>query len=197
MNRVKPVARKRDSAATKAAILRAARVRFANFSYEQVRLKDIAADAKCDVALIGRYFTSKENLYTLVLWELLDPDNLIAGDRATFGARIARSILSESPANIDLSPTLVVVHGATSGTTQPLLQKMMQERFLGPIADWLGGKDRLVKAQLVAILCGGAVIHQKAVPQFAQTSKLKKAYERALADALQACVGPSEDTGHG
>ena len=48
--------RARNAAATRAAILQAARRRFAREGYDQTGLREVAADAGVDAALISRYF---------------------------------------------------------------------------------------------------------------------------------------------
>lgn len=53
----------RDSAATQRALLRAARRRFATDGYRATTVRQIAADAGVNVALISRYFDSKEGLF--------------------------------------------------------------------------------------------------------------------------------------
>src|SRR3546814_13123254 len=60
-------ARTRNAAATRHAILLAATGRFLQDSYESVGLRDIARDAGIDVALVIRYFGSKEDLFAQVL----------------------------------------------------------------------------------------------------------------------------------
>src|SRR3546814_4650837 len=60
-------ARTRNAAATRHAILLAATGRFLQDSYECVGLRDIARDAGIDVALVSRYFGSKEELFAQVL----------------------------------------------------------------------------------------------------------------------------------
>ncbi|GIE91420.1 TetR/AcrR family transcriptional regulator [Actinoplanes regularis] len=55
--------RRRDSAATKQALLEAARRRFAADGYAATYIRDIAQDAGVNVALIARYFGSKEGLF--------------------------------------------------------------------------------------------------------------------------------------
>ena len=59
--------RRRDAAATRAAILAAARTHFARLGYDRAALRDIAAEAGADVALVGRYFGGKEGLFTEAL----------------------------------------------------------------------------------------------------------------------------------
>jgi len=53
----------RDAAATKRALVRAARRRFATDGYRATTVRDIAADAGVNGALINRYFVSKEGLF--------------------------------------------------------------------------------------------------------------------------------------
>ena len=62
------VARRRKCAmTTRGEMLCAARQRFLDESYENVGLRDIARDVGVDVALVSRYFGSKEELFREVL----------------------------------------------------------------------------------------------------------------------------------
>jgi AcrR family transcriptional regulator len=53
----------RDAAATQRALVRAARRRFATSGYRATTVRQIAADVGVNVALINRYFASKEGLF--------------------------------------------------------------------------------------------------------------------------------------
>lgn len=53
----------RDAVATRRALVRAARRRFATDGYRATTVRDIAADVGVNVALINRYFSSKEGLF--------------------------------------------------------------------------------------------------------------------------------------
>ena len=55
--------RRRDAARTRQALLDAARRRFARDGYAATTVRDIADDAGVNVALISRYFASKEGLF--------------------------------------------------------------------------------------------------------------------------------------
>src|SRR3954468_1292530 len=55
--------RPRRSDATRAAILAAARGRFAADGYERATIRAIAADASIDPAMVMRYFGNKEKLF--------------------------------------------------------------------------------------------------------------------------------------
>ncbi|MFT3711355.1 MAG: TetR family transcriptional regulator [Archangium sp.] len=58
-----PAKRARDSEATRAAILDAARQRFATEGYERTTIRAVAGDARIDPALVMRYFGNKEKLF--------------------------------------------------------------------------------------------------------------------------------------
>ncbi len=53
----------RDATATRRALVRAARRRFATDGYRATTVRQIAADAGVNVALINRYFVSKDGLF--------------------------------------------------------------------------------------------------------------------------------------
>ncbi|WP_346118738.1 TetR family transcriptional regulator [Micromonospora coerulea] len=55
--------RPRRSDATRAAILRAARERFAADGYDRATIRAIAADARIDPSMVMRYYGSKEGLF--------------------------------------------------------------------------------------------------------------------------------------
>ncbi|WP_200208213.1 TetR/AcrR family transcriptional regulator [Micromonospora coerulea] len=57
------VSRPRRSDATRAAILRAARERFAADGYDRATIRAIAADARIDPSMVMRYYGSKEGLF--------------------------------------------------------------------------------------------------------------------------------------
>jgi AcrR family transcriptional regulator len=60
-------ARRRNAAQTRQALLDAASARFARDGYAHTTVRDIADEAGVNVALISRYFTSKEGLFEACL----------------------------------------------------------------------------------------------------------------------------------
>src|SRR5215213_4595441 len=79
----KPPARPRDSDTTRAAILSAARERFAAAGYDRTTIRAVAADAGIDPALVMRYFVNKEKLFAAAAdFDLRLPDlRALPGDR--------------------------------------------------------------------------------------------------------------------
>jgi AcrR family transcriptional regulator len=64
--------RHRDAMRTRAQLLQAARRRFAKDGYASTTVRDIATDAGVNVALINRYFSSKEGLFAACLTSAAD-----------------------------------------------------------------------------------------------------------------------------
>ena len=76
--------RRRDAAQTRRSLLQAARLRFAREGYAATTVRDIAADAGVNVALISRYFGSKEGLFEACMVK--------AGERFERSAQRAESL---------------------------------------------------------------------------------------------------------
>jgi AcrR family transcriptional regulator len=153
--------RKRDAEATRAAILEAGKAQFARSGYDRAALRDIAAEAGCDVALIKRYFGGKEALFTEALKASFKSDQLAAWDRATFAREVATQMAGE--AHVDETRTQsfqFLLRTATSPITAPLLNLAIQERFLAPIRDWLGGEDAAARARVLAAVYIGFLVER-------------------------------------
>jgi AcrR family transcriptional regulator len=143
--------RKRDAEATRAAILEAAKAHFALLGYDRAVLRDIAREAGVDVALVKRYFGGKEALFLEALKASFGPDGVQEWDRATF-PHAAATMLADSPHMHEARTHRFqfLLRAATSPTTAPLLNVVVQDRFLAPIRDWLGGADADARARVLA-----------------------------------------------
>lgn len=86
-------AKPRRSDATRAAILAAARERFASDGYERATIRAIATQAKIDPAMVMRYFGNKEGLFAAAAqFDLRLPD-LRSIPREELGATLAAHFL--------------------------------------------------------------------------------------------------------
>lgn len=140
--------RKRDAEGTRGRILAAAMTRFARFGYEGTSLRDISADAGADVALVSRYFGGKEGLFTEALKASFNPRGLTDRDRRRYAREMAERLAGDAHADDEAHHRFqFLLRAATSPATAPLLNVAVQERFLGPIRDWLGGEDAQPRAR--------------------------------------------------
>jgi AcrR family transcriptional regulator len=158
---VRAPSRKRDAGVTRAAILEAAKGRFASQGYDRAALRDIAAEAGVDVALIKRYFGGKEALFTEALKASIRADRLRDWNRASFPREVATMMAGGAHADEDRAHSFqFLLRAATSPTTAPLLNLAIQERFLEPIRDWLGGEDAQARARVLAATFIGLLVER-------------------------------------
>ncbi|MFN9928766.1 MAG: TetR family transcriptional regulator [Phenylobacterium sp.] len=180
----RPVAapRRRNAETTRAAILEAAKVQFAQLGYDRAVLRDIAGGAGVDVALVKRYFGGKEALFVEALKAALLPEGMPAWDRATFARDMAERLAGSPYADEARTDRFqFLLRAATSPTTAPLLNVLLQDRFLAPIRVWLGGVDADARARaLAATYIGGLV--ERLIRGEALTGRERAAYvERVTA----------------
>lgn len=154
------VERKRKSAAvTRDELLRAARQRFLDESYENVGLREIARDVGVDVALVSRYFGSKERLFREVLQGEKKFDADVPHGRL---ADHLVSLLAEKDLSSDaehIEKLLISLRSASSPVASRLVREAIQDDVLEPLAAMLGGADRELRASLIlAILMGSTIL---------------------------------------
>jgi AcrR family transcriptional regulator len=152
--------RRRDAGATRAAILEAAKAQFARQGYDRAGLRDIAAEAGADVSLIKRYFGGKEALFTEALKASFRSDRLRTWNRETFARDIAVMMAGAPTDEAHTHGFQFLLRAATSPTTAPLLNLAVQERFLHPIRDWLGGEYAGARARVLAAIFIGLLVER-------------------------------------
>ena len=191
----RPPARRRDAEATRAAILEAAKAQFALLGYDRGALREIAAAAGVDVALIKRYFGGKEALFTAALKASFDPDRLRGWDRGAFPREVATTMADNSFGDeASVQRFQFLLRAATSPTTAPLLSEAIQERFLGPIRDWLGGEDAMARARVFAAAYIGCLV-ERLVRNEPLVGRERDVYIERVTTMLEAVAGPAPDPG--
>jgi AcrR family transcriptional regulator len=181
--------RARNAVATKNAILQAAKCRFAREGYDGASLREIAADARVDAALISRYFGSKDELFTEVLNLSKDPSDLFEGDMSEFGARVATKLLDDPQDGSEMDILLIMLRSASSPNAAEPLRRAMSSRFHDPFAAWLGGPDAAVRARLAGDIIMGVAISRAISESHDLDEAGLNVLRRRLAAVLQAAVG--------
>jgi AcrR family transcriptional regulator len=142
-------------------MLASARRRFLEESYENVGLRDIARDVGVDVALVGRYFGSKENLFHEVLrgmrCEWLDPAIGAEALPAFLAAMVLRK--EEEEDREDLDRLLIILRSASSPKASELVRTAFREDVIEPVARLLSGPDADLRVAVAfSILTGTSVM---------------------------------------
>jgi AcrR family transcriptional regulator len=140
--------RRRDAAATKAALLSAARDLFTERGYEQTTVRDIAARAGANQALLFRYFGSKDAVFQAAMAsesaQLLTetPAEQLPGEvlRRLFGP--------DAPKTVD-HPMYAVLRSSAHARTASVLREDLVAGYADSLASLTDADDADVRADLV------------------------------------------------
>ncbi|WP_228373049.1 TetR/AcrR family transcriptional regulator [Demequina maris] len=203
-----PVAarRPRDAEATRAALLHAGMRFFTQHGYGATTVRQIADEAGVNVALINRYFTSKEGLFEACLVEAgavlenaaaeVAPDEAGSADDDGVTARIAAAISRQATGTraADEPHSLLLLLRSSGDDDAERLRLAMLAGYaekLAGAAGWTRGDDDavLLRAQvLLATAVGIAVL--RAAEGFAPLAQATHAQLRpVMRDTVEALLG--------
>ncbi len=157
--------RTRNAAATREAMLVAARRHFARDSYDNVGLRDIARAVGVDPALVGRYFGSKEQLFIesvrggRALMKEVSRDGLVEH----FTSLFLDDNVDRDAADVEIDRILILLHSASSPKASRIIRDTIDEDILVPIERLLDGEDARLRATLCMAVLMGAGIMRNAV----------------------------------
>lgn len=180
--------KKRDAAATRQNIIDAAQQEFAQRGYDGAGLREIAKNAGINVALINRYFGSKEGLFEQSVMPHFNIDDLLDGDKSGFGKRIAEQALAKTIYTEGIAPNIAFIRSVGSAQVKSQLKEGMESQIIMRLANWLGGQDAEQRAALiVSQLLGFALLHSVVGVDALETEHTQAITDR-LANVLQSYV---------
>ncbi|MGW3788632.1 TetR family transcriptional regulator [Micromonospora chokoriensis] len=184
--------RRRDATETRQLLLDAARQRFARDGYAATTVRDIADDAGVNVALISRYFSSKEGLFEACLRAAGDELHRTAGQTPAerVPEAIARHIADLGTAGLSSQLTLLLRSSGDAGADEirrGVLSRASEQ--LAAARGWRpgepGSEEILLRAQMaLAAGIGVAVLRSSSI----QLEPLSAATEQDLVGPLRELV---------
>ena len=179
--------RKRDASATADAILAAAREVFTHKGYDGAGTREIAERAQVNVALISRYFGSKEGLFAAAVPPMMTLDAVLAGEMSGFGARLAAN-LTHKQIKTGFDPILALLRAASSPEAVPILRQALSRQVHLPLAARLEGPNPLERAALIGALVVGFDLLTRVLGLQATSGDTSDGMEQSLAKSVQALV---------
>lgn len=142
----------RRSDQTRAAILRAARLRFAAEGYERATIRAIAADAGIDPSMVMRYFGSKNGLFAAAADIDLRLPDLRAVPRDRVGETLVRHFVERWEGDLADEVLIVLFRSAiTNETAAEQLRRVFGGQVAGALATVVDDPAELpVRASLVS-----------------------------------------------
>lgn len=171
---------------TKASILKAARHLFASRSYTEVGVRDIAARAKVNPALISRHYDSKIKLFEAALETSLDVALFTDADRTCFGETITEAFCKAKPDAAALIPMLVFAAGDSLARKSVL--RILGEHVIKPLEIWFGDKEAGERAAQLMVVVTGFFTYRVMLPLAPLEGKPTAEMRRWLSNTLQEIV---------
>lgn len=170
------------------AILRAARASFAKHGYRGTTLRAVATRARVDMALIGHFFGSKEQLFASAI-DLpaigAGLAELLAGSGQISGERIVRFYLERAFPEYQTSISALLRTALGDAAHTPQLRNLIQKALVEGSARAMGGTDAKLRAELFGAQMTGLFISRYLVRVEPLAS--------ASVDTVAALLGPSVD----
>jgi AcrR family transcriptional regulator len=171
---------------TRDAILAAARERFSEQGYDRVRMRDVAADAGVDVALVTYHFGSKDGLFGAALempapMAVLMQDVLDHGGIDDFAERFLRRVLEVWDDETTGGALVALVRSAMSHPpAREQLRAFVQTELLARVAARLDVPDADARAalfgsQLIGVMLYRHVLHVEPVASMEREELVQRA----------------------
>jgi AcrR family transcriptional regulator len=175
---------------SRAEIVAAAAARFAAAGYDATSLRQVAADAGVDPALVRRFFGNKERLFTEVASALIDPAAAVAavagGPAGGAGERLLRYFLGLLGDVREPGALLGLVRSAvTSEHAAAIMRRFLAERVIGEITAALAVDHPELRGALVASQLVGIAVTRYAVRLAPLTAAGPDELARWIAPVLQ------------
>lgn len=146
--------RKRNADATRADIIEAAKLVFTEKGFDQAGTRDIADKAGVNVALINRYYGSKEGLFREAVMPAL---TYSAADftEDTDYPTLLTSLLMNKPEEIGFDPIITMLRSASSPVVGEMLQDSLNNAMIVPMSKAIGGTDGRERAAMAMSIIAG------------------------------------------
>jgi AcrR family transcriptional regulator len=188
--------RRRNAAHTRQVLLDVARVRFIRDGYAATTVRDIADDAGVNVALINRYFTSKEGLFEACLasavTDIRDKFDELSPDAVA--ARIVQRIAGPAD-HAELQDGLLMLLRTTGDeridTMRRTVLEAVSERLAAAHApDGQPGRDAVVRAEIVLATAIGLTLLRSSLRLEPVTSAGEQELIGPVSDVVNALFQP-------
>jgi len=191
--------RRRDAAATRQALLQAARGRFVRLGYERTTLRDVAADVGVNLALIKRYFGSKEGLFKAALAatpRFGGGTGEFPRDRAALAEALSHQLSAGAWPEYGEHPVLMLLR-VTGDERVDSLRRQALADFSRRVLEASGqDDDGLLRAQLLVALGVGIAVVRSAVGLQPLTGATSGDLVGPLRDVVDGLLGPRAEPGN-
>ncbi|HET8711393.1 MAG TPA: TetR family transcriptional regulator [Spongiibacteraceae bacterium] len=180
--------KRRNAQKTKANILIAAQKAFSNQGYAHASIRDIAALAEVNSALLLRYFGSKSGLFEAALIDAMRMDDLLQNGKEGFGEHLAKLFLNTE---LEITPPALIALATNDPEAREITTRVIEEHVLPPVIKWLGAPDARARAIQIMLLSTAFVQYTRQLPKLFASRGASKKLANWFAQSIQAIVEQS------
>ncbi|GAA1406628.1 TetR/AcrR family transcriptional regulator [Catellatospora coxensis] len=186
--------RRRDAAATREAILRAAIEAFTRAGYDGAGVREVAAAAGVTAMLVNRYFGSKEQLFAEAVDRSFAAPTVVGADPAALPAQLAAALVARTdPASEPLNPYLLMLRSAGNPRAAEIMREAIGRHVGRRLTGLLTGPDAGERAELVLSVIAGVWLMRDVLATPALTGADPGRLKEHLSGVIQALSRPSPD----
>jgi AcrR family transcriptional regulator len=152
----------RDAARTRQALLEAAQEIFSIHGYNDAGVRQITARAGVNMALVSRYFGSKERLFEEALRDILGTGQIVDAHRADFGRAMVELLLDPAATRIVALPIIMMASGDPKA--RAIVERLLMEMVYEPLSRWFGPEEGAVRAARFMIVSAGMTLYSRLYP---------------------------------
>jgi AcrR family transcriptional regulator len=184
-----PPARRRNAAATKEALKRAALEAFTRAGYDGVGLREIATAAGVDPRLVGRYFGSKAELFAETLELTTESRPMVP----PVTPDAAAELLTRARAENYLDGYLMTIRSTSNPEATAILRDVIERHGAQPLAALLTGPHRDGRAALLIAINMGILLMRDILGTAALTNEEGEDLVPYLEAAFKAVAGSPDE----
>jgi Transcriptional regulator len=174
----------KDAARTRQALLVAAQEIFSIHGYADAGVRQITARAGVNMALVNRYFGSKERLFEEALRDILGTSPIVDADRAEFGQAMVQLLLDSSATRVVALPIIMMASGDPKA--RAIVERVLMEMVYEPLSRWFGPDEGAIRAARFMIVSAGMTLYSRLYPLDVLVPVVAPSLRAWLVDQFQA-----------
>lgn len=181
--------RHRDREGTRRRILDAARRLFAEFGYDEVTMRLIAAEADANIALINRYFGTKRELFAEVLAMRGRFPGVLEVSEEEMPRRLAEYVAERLRSEQGSPVMAALVRSSSCSEIHEIIRDRVRSAILEPLAARLPGPEASFRATVATALITGAATLSRLYDPDTIDAPDREGVVRRLTVVFEACLG--------
>lgn len=183
--------KKRDAESTRSKITACAQQLFTEKGYDGAGIREIAACAGVDAALIARYFGSKRQLFEEAVIPHFNINAMMDVPAKAFAEAVSKEYAFKArEAKPQFDPMIALLKSASSGEVCDLIRDAIDKQVITPLSGKVEGQNALPRAALIVSFLGGFDLLRRIIAVSSMSTTHNQMLAEELRRAIEALLQP-------